>query len=170
MVEAAGSSPVVAAIPSKRIPRINSMGLTSAKLSLVRSYGRISAESPIPAGTGSRDSNASLTADSARVHCATKTLRIAIVVMPLLLSKTDCGSREDTTLTCLFHKKRNGLKARVVLYAYPHHVRLLSPEPVVVTQPQSTRVDEPILLCNHLGTVTHCDGNALIKTYSDLTT
>src|SRR6202790_2755617 len=29
-----------------------------------------------------------------------------------------------------------------------HTVRLLSPEPVVVTQPQSTRVEEPTLLCN----------------------
>jgi hypothetical protein len=31
------------------------------------------------------------------------------------------------------------------------HVRLLSPEPVVVTQPQSTRVEEPTLLCNQVG-------------------
>jgi len=29
--------------------------------------------------------------------------------------------------TCLFHKKGNRLKARVVIYAYQHHVRLLSP-------------------------------------------
>ncbi|MGB7514613.1 MAG: hypothetical protein WBW90_10715, partial [Candidatus Acidiferrum sp.] len=43
------------------------------------------------------------------------------------------------------------LKARVVVYAYQHHVRLLSPEPVVVTQPQSTRVEEPTLLCNQVG-------------------
>jgi hypothetical protein len=39
----------------------------------------------------------------------------------------------------------------VVIYAYQHHVRLLSPEPVVVTQPQSTRVEEPTLLCNQVG-------------------
>src|ERR1700719_488983 len=36
----------------------------------------------------------------------------------------------------------------MIIYAYQHHVRLLSPEPVVVTQPQSTRVEEPTLLCN----------------------
>src|SRR6516162_2458700 len=46
-----------------------------------------------------------------------------------------------TTLTGLFHKKCNRLKARVVIYAYQHHVRLLSPEPMVVMQPQSTRVE-----------------------------
>src|ERR1700722_11019957 len=36
----------------------------------------------------------------------------------------------------------------MVIYAYQHHVGLLSPEPVAVTQPQSTRVEEPTLLCN----------------------
>src|SRR5690348_9064830 len=50
----------------------------------------------------------------------------------------------------LFHKKRYLLEARVVIYAYNHHVRLLSPEPVVVKQPKFTRVEEPTLLCNHL--------------------
>src|ERR1700746_516025 len=55
-----------------------------------------------------------------------------------------------TVLTRLFHKTRNLLKARVVIYAYQHHVRLLSPEPVVIEQPKSTRVEEPTLLWNHL--------------------
>src|SRR5438132_12918744 len=55
-----------------------------------------------------------------------------------------------TTLTRLFYKKCNRLKARVVIYAYNHHVRLLSPEPAVVDKPQSTRVEEPTLLCNQL--------------------
>ena len=41
-----------------------------------------------------------------------------------------------TTLTSLFHKKCNRLKARVVIYAYNHHVRLLSPGPMVVKQPK----------------------------------
>src|SRR5437667_2289508 len=54
-----------------------------------------------------------------------------------------------TTLTSLFHKKCNRLKARVVIYAYNHHVRLLSPGPMVVKQPKFTRVEEPTLLCNH---------------------
>src|SRR5205814_9355811 len=44
----------------------------------------------------------------------------------------------------------NLLKARLVIYAYNHHVRLLSPEPAVVEQPQFTRVEEPTLLCNHV--------------------
>jgi catechol 2,3-dioxygenase-like lactoylglutathione lyase family enzyme len=30
-----------------------------------------------------------------------------------------------------------------------HHVRLLSPEPLVVKQPKFTRVEEPTFLCNH---------------------
>ena len=55
-----------------------------------------------------------------------------------------------TTFTGLFHKKCNRLKARVVIYAYNHHVRLLSPEPMVVNKPQSTRVEEPTLLCNQV--------------------
>jgi hypothetical protein len=38
----------------------------------------------------------------------------------------------------------------VVIYSYNHHVRLLSPEPEVVDKPQSTRVGEPTLLCNHV--------------------
>jgi hypothetical protein len=53
--------------------------------------------------------------------------------------------------------------ARVVIYAYKYHVRLLSPEPGVVDKPQSTRVEEePTLLCNQVdfssvmvGTVRH---------------
>jgi len=36
----------------------------------------------------------------------------------------------------------------VVIYAYNHHVRLLSPEPMVVDKPQLTRAKEPTLLCN----------------------
>src|SRR5713101_8991514 len=55
-----------------------------------------------------------------------------------------------TTLTSLFNQKCNRLKARVVIYAYNHHVRLLSPEPLVVTQPKFTRVKEPTLLCNQV--------------------
>jgi len=55
-----------------------------------------------------------------------------------------------TTLTSPFHKKCNRLKARVVIYAYNHHVRLLSLEPMVVDKPQSTRVEEPTLLCNQV--------------------
>jgi hypothetical protein len=57
-----------------------------------------------------------------------------------------------TALTCLFYTKCNRLKARVVIYAYNQHVRLLSPEPLVFDKPQSTRSEEPTLLCNHVGT------------------
>ena len=61
-----------------------------------------------------------------------------------------------TTLTGLFFKKCNRLKARVVIYAYNHHVRLLSPGPAVVDKPQSTRAGEPTLLCNQVGLVQTC--------------
>src|SRR5215472_10197751 len=43
--------------------------------------------------------------------------------------------------SCLGIRKRNLLEARVIIDAYNHHVRLLSPEPVVVNQPQSTQVE-----------------------------
>jgi hypothetical protein len=36
------------------------------------------------------------------------------------------------------------------LSRHPFHVRLLPPEPLVVEQPQSTRVEEPTLLCNQV--------------------
>ena len=32
-----------------------------------------------------------------------------------------------------------------------HHVRFLSPEPLVAKQPKSTQVEEPTLLCNLSG-------------------
>src|SRR5215469_7341485 len=43
-----------------------------------------------------------------------------------------------TILTSLFQQKCNRLKARVVIYAYQHHVRLLLSEPMVVMQPKCT--------------------------------
>jgi hypothetical protein len=54
-----------------------------------------------------------------------------------------------TALTRLFYTKGNRLKARVGIYAYNHHVRLLCPEPMVIEEPQSTRSEEPMLVCNH---------------------
>ena len=40
---------------------------------------------------------------------------------------------------------------REAIDAYNYYVRLLSPEPAVVEQPQSTRVEEPRLLCTQMG-------------------
>src|ERR1700730_2414067 len=40
-----------------------------------------------------------------------------------------------SALTGFFRKKSNLLKTRVVIHAYNHHVRLLSPESLVVRQP-----------------------------------
>jgi hypothetical protein len=44
-----------------------------------------------------------------------------------------------TALTRLFLKKCNLLKARVVIYAYNHHVRLLSPEFLMTVNGRSAR-------------------------------
>jgi len=46
----------------------------------------------------------------------------------------------------------------VIIHAYNDHVRLLSPEPMVVKQPQLTRVEEPTLLCNQVRTGTDLSG------------
>src|SRR5713226_9680885 len=74
--------------------------------------------------------------DPSRLQVSIEFLCLSITVVQFLF----------TTL----NKKCNRLKARVVIYAYNHHVRLLSPEPAVVDKPQSTRVKEPTLLCNHV--------------------
>jgi hypothetical protein len=55
-----------------------------------------------------------------------------------------------TTLTSLFVKKCNRLKARVVIYALSVTCSAPLSEPMVVKQPQFTRVEEPTLLCNQL--------------------
>jgi len=47
-------------------------------------------------------------------------------------------------------KKNDRIDASKICDCYNHHVRLLSPEPAVVDKPQSTWVEEPTLLCNHL--------------------
>jgi hypothetical protein len=80
-----------------------------------------------------------LHADSSLLQVSLKSFSFSLTVIQLPFP----------TFASLFHEKRDLLKARVVIYAY-QHVRLLSPEPLVVKQPQSTRVEEPTLLCNHL--------------------
>jgi hypothetical protein len=44
------------------------------------------------------------------------------------------------------------LFARVIIHAYNHHVRLLSPEPLVSTNHSLPGAEEPALLCNQVGT------------------
>jgi hypothetical protein len=50
------------------------------------------------------------------------------------------GNSSFATLTRVLIAKSNLLKARVIIYAY-QYVRLLPPEPMVVNQPQLTRVE-----------------------------
>src|SRR5215469_11098958 len=54
-------------------------------------------------------------------------------------------------LTGLFHPKCNLLKARVIIHAYNHHVRLLPPEPLVVSNQSLLGSRESALLCNQMG-------------------
>src|SRR5215469_12061911 len=54
-------------------------------------------------------------ADSSLLQVSIELLCLSITVVQFLF----------ITLTCLFHKKCNRLKARVVIYAYQYHVRLL---------------------------------------------
>jgi hypothetical protein len=77
-----------------------------------------------------------------RKHSATKLLK-QIPSNPSLLQvpiKPFCFSLAVVQLplpilTSFFYEKCHLLKARVIIHAYNHHVRLLSPEPVVVQQP-----------------------------------
>jgi hypothetical protein len=55
-------------------------------------------------------------------------------------------------LSGIFDEKCNLLKGLMVIYAYNHTARLLSPEPLVV-EPQSTRVEETFL-CNQVPSMT----------------
>jgi|ERR1700722_596048 len=50
--------------------------------------------------------------------------------------------------------QRDVLVARMIIHAYNHHVRLLSPEPLVVNNHSLLGSKEPALLCNHYGRVT----------------
>src|SRR5262245_34723647 len=55
-------------------------------------------------------------------------------------------------LTSLFNQKRNLLKARVIIYSYNYHLRLLSPEHLVVdNQPSLLGSREPTLFMQSVG-------------------
>jgi hypothetical protein len=52
------------------------------------------------------------------------------------------GQSSFDALTSLSIYQRNVLIARVIIHAYNHHVRVLSPEPLVIDKPNSTRAEE----------------------------
>ena len=63
-------------------------------------------------------------------------------------------------LTSVLIQKRNFLKARVIIHAYNDLVRLLPPEPLVVEQPKSTRVEgADIAMRLSTGLVLNMSGN-----------
>src|SRR5215467_1341495 len=78
-------------------------------------------------------------ADSLRFHISIEVARFSVAVV----------QSSFTTLTSLFNQKCNLLKARVIIYSYNHHVRLLPPERLVVNQ-SILGSREPTLLCHHL--------------------
>src|SRR5262249_24491001 len=77
--------------------------------------------------------------DSLRPQISIEVVRFSVAVV----------QSSFTTLTSLCNQKCNLLKARVIIYSYNHHVRLLPPERLVVNQsiPGSR---EPTLLCNQV--------------------
>src|SRR5215470_1770107 len=78
-------------------------------------------------------------ADSLRFQISIEVARFSVAVV----------QSSFTTLTSLFNQKCNLLKARVIIYSYNHHVRLLPPERLVVNQ-SILGSREPTLLCHHL--------------------
>src|SRR5271168_1398335 len=70
-------------------------------------------------------------ADSSLLQIAIESFRFSITVVQSPIA----------ALTSFLIQKRDLLKARVIIYAYNQHVWLLSPEPLVVDKPQSTRVE-----------------------------
>src|SRR5437016_13523084 len=70
-------------------------------------------------------------ADSSLLQFSVELLGFTIAVIQLPFSALP---------SFLIHKS-DFLKARVIIYSYNDHVRLLPPEPLVVNQPQSTRVE-----------------------------
>src|SRR5258708_38587424 len=79
--------------------------------------------------------------DSSLLQIPIKSLCFTIAVVQFLFN----------IFTSLFHQKCNRLKARVIIYAYNDHVWLLSPEPLVVNQPQSTRVEGASIVMKSCG-------------------
>src|ERR1700687_5233338 len=69
-------------------------------------------------------------ADSSLLQFSIELLGFSIAVIQLLFS----------VLTRFLIHKSNFLKARVIIYSYNDHRWLLSPEPLVVDKPQSTRI------------------------------
>jgi hypothetical protein len=70
-------------------------------------------------------------ADSSLLQFSVELLSFTIAVMQLPFP----------ALSSFLIHKSNLLKARVIIYSYNDHVRLLPPEPLVVMQPKFTRVE-----------------------------
>jgi hypothetical protein len=60
------------------------------------------------------------------------------------------------------------LKARVIIYAYDQHVWLLSPEPMVIDKPQSTRVEGASIVMKSSEVKLHFSVKALTRHLSSV--
>src|SRR5215510_12119884 len=78
-------------------------------------------------------------ADSLRPQIAIEVVRFSVAVV----------QSSFTTLTSLFNQKCNLLKARVIIYSYNHHVRLLPSERLVVNQSILGSREPTLLWCSN---------------------
>src|SRR5215475_8015136 len=83
----------------------------------------------------------------AYTHADSSLLQIAIELFGLSLTVVQSSFLK---LTSLFNQKRNLLKARMIIHAYNHHNRLLSPEPSVVDNQSLLGSRSRHCLCNQL--------------------
>src|ERR1700676_1319256 len=127
-------------IRGKRSSSINCCRSWASLLSVFCFLGRlvlISAGSPIHS---SKSNSASKSLEPARIpgslhpytHADSFLLQLPIESLGVTIFMVQSPF---SALTGFFNKKSNLLKTRVVIYAYNHHVRLLSPESLVVRQP-----------------------------------
>src|SRR5262249_5583553 len=87
-------------------------------------------------------------------HADSSLLQIAIELLSLSLTVVQSSF---LNFTSLFDQKRNLLKARMIIHAYNHHNRLLSPEPSVVDNKSLLGSRSRPRLCNHLLSTLHTD-------------
>src|SRR5215472_4704320 len=103
------------------LPLLNSLGLDLGRIADPQLETKLRQQPLEPAGK-SGSLHAYPHADPSLVQVPIESFCFSLTVVQLLF----------IIFTGLFHQKCNLLKARVVIHAYNHHVRLLSPGPVVV--------------------------------------
>src|SRR6202166_5054714 len=124
-------------IRGKRSSSINCSRSWASLLSVFCFLGRlvlISAGSPIHSSKSNSASNRSNQREYPVASIPTRTLILLQLPIESLGVTIFMVQSPFSALTGFFNKKSNLLKTRVVIHAYNHHVRLLSPESLVVRQ------------------------------------